>query len=169
MKYKLLCSLALFAFAAAVTSAQTPIAMKGTCGKPDVMQTVPAGDREGHVFTLGQGKCTDDNEVNGVKSSGGVFAEHGDATATRSTAWGLYTESYAGGDKVFYEYETASTTKDGAMVSGSNKWKITGGTGKMKGMKGSGTCKLAPTADGGLTFDCSGTYTQAAAAPAKKK
>ena len=53
-------------------------------------------------------------------------------------------------------------------MSGSNKYQITGGTGKMKGIKGSGTCKLTGTADGGTEYSCTGEYTIAAAAPAKK-
>jgi hypothetical protein len=57
--------------------------------------------------------------------------------------------------------------KDGALVTGGNKYQITGGTGKMKGIKGTGGCKLAGTAAGGLTYACNGQYTFAAAAPAK--
>jgi hypothetical protein len=38
----------------------------------------------------------------------------------------------------------------------------------MKGIKGSGTCKLTGTPDGGLEYTCTGEYTLAAAAPAKK-
>ena len=31
----------------------------------------------------------------------------------------------------------------------------------MKGAKGSGTCKAKGTADGGIDFECTGTYTMA--------
>jgi hypothetical protein len=43
-----------------------------------------------------------------------------------------------------------------------NKWQIVGGTAKLKGIKGAGTCNGKGTPDGGLTFECAGDYTLAA-------
>lgn len=171
MKYKLAWICAMAAMTAASASAQTKHSFSGKCGKPDVMQTIPAGDKEGHAFMLQQGKCeTAAGEVEGAKSKQGVFAEHDEATGTRIKGWGLYVETYDSGDKIFYAYQTTGTTKDGAFASGENKYQITGGIGKMKGIKGSGTCKLTGNAGGGLDYDCTGEYTIAAAkAPAKKK
>ncbi|MGH9703625.1 MAG: hypothetical protein ACRD4K_09640, partial [Candidatus Acidiferrales bacterium] len=71
----------------------------------------------------------------------------------------VYVETYDSGDKVFYNYQTTATVKDGVMQTGSNKYQISGGTGKMKGIKGMGSCKLSGTAEGGVEFDCTGTYT----------
>lgn len=81
-------------------------------------------------------------------------------------------ETFDSGDKINYSYESNSTAKDGKLVSGTDKWQITGGTGKMAGMKGSGTCKLSPgSTEGGLDYACTGTYThggaKTAAAPKK--
>jgi hypothetical protein len=167
MKYKILCACAVFAFAVAITPAQTKNSMSGTCAKPDVQQSVPAGDHEGHMFTLGQGKCAAKGEIGGVASKEGMFSEHGDTTGNRGKAWGVYVETFESGDKVFYTYQTTGTMKDGALVTGGNKYQITGGTGKMKGIKGTGGCKLTGSADGGLTYACNGQYTFATAAPAK--
>ena len=167
MKFKMLCLAALIAFAVSATSAQTTHTFSGKCSKPDVLQNVPAGDKDGHFFTLGQGKCSATGEVGGAAAKDGSFSEHGEMSANNSKAWGLYTENYDGGDKVFYSYMTTATLKAGAMTTGSNKYQIIGGTGKMKGIKGSGACKLTGTADGGLDYSCSGTYTLAAAAPMK--
>lgn len=72
---------------------------------------------------------------------------------------GVYVETLDSGDKVFYNYETTATLKDGMLVSGMNHYRISGGTGKVKGIKGSGTCKLTGTADGGTDYSCSGEYT----------
>jgi len=55
-----------------------------------------------------------------------------------------------------------------AFQAGENKYQITGGTGKMKGIKRSGTCKTTGTADGGLEYTCTGGYTLAGTAPAKQ-
>jgi hypothetical protein len=40
-----------------------------------------------------------------------------------------------------------------------NKWQIAGGTAKLKGIKGQGTCTGKATPEGGLAFECQGEYT----------
>ncbi len=166
MKYKILCSCAVFAFAAAMASAQTKSSMTGKCSKPDVMQSLPAGDQPGHVFTLVQGKCSMKGEIGGAASKEGVFSEHGETAGTRSKSSGVYVETLDSGDKIFYNYQATATTKNGAQT-GSNKYQMTGGTGKMKGIKGSGTCTTSGAADGDMDITCTGEYTLAGAAPAK--
>ena len=167
MKYKFLCVCALFAMAAAAAPAQTKHSFSGKCAKPDVVQTIPAGDKDGHSFMLQQGKCDSTGEVAGAKSKQGTFSEHDEANGTQLKGWGTYVETFDSGDKIFYAYQTTGTTKDGAFSGGSNKYQITGGTGKMKGIKGSGACKLTGSAGGGLDYACTGEYTIAAAAPVK--
>ncbi len=168
MEHKFLSVCVLLVMAAAATPAQTKHDFSGKCGKADVMQTIPAGDKEGHAFMLQQGKCeTTTGEVGGAKSKQGAFSEHDEAAGTRLKGWGVYVETYDSGDKIFYTYQTTGTTKDGAFVSGVNKYQITDGTGKMKGIKGTGSCKLAGNASGGLDYSCTGEYTIASAAPAK--
>ena len=167
MKYKIVCGCAVFALAVAMASAQTKASFSGTCGKPDVMHSVPAGDYPGHALTLAQGKCTATGEVAGAAAKEGAFSENGDATATRAKTWGVYVETFDSGDKVFYNYRTSGTVKDGVFRAGTNKYQITGGTGKMKGIKGSGTCKLTGAADGGVEYSCEGEYTLAGTAAAK--
>jgi hypothetical protein len=167
MKYKILCGCAVFAFAVAITPAQTKLSMSGKCGKPDVLQNIPAGDKPGHVFTLGQGKCASKGEIGGAASKESAFSEHGDVAGNHSKAWDVCVETFDSGDKVFYAYQTTGTMKDGVLQAGQNKYQMIGGTGKMKGIKGSGTCKLTGNADGGLDYSCTGEYTLAGAGPAK--
>jgi len=162
MKYKTLCMCTLLVVA--VASAQTKHTFSGKCGKSENAQSVPAGDKDGHTFMVQQGKCaTDSGEIGGVKSKEGAFSEHDDVMGNHLKAWGMYVETYDSGDKIFYAYQGASTTKDGALVSGSNTWRMTGGTGKMAGIKGTGGCKLTPGDAGGLNYSCTGEYTLAAA------
>jgi hypothetical protein len=160
MKYKVLCVCALFALAVAPTPAQVKNSMSGKCGKPDV-QSIPAGDHDGHKFALQTGKCEAMGEVAGVKSKEGAFSEHTDAMGSRVKAWGVYVETFDSGDKVFYNYQTHAKVDKGLFTSGGNTYRITGGTGKMKGIKGSGTCKLTGTPEGGLVYRCTGEYTMA--------
>jgi len=148
----------LVALAAALGAAQTKNTMTGQCGKPTVEQSVPAGDQQGHMFTVSQGKCTITAKVNGVVAKEGDYAEHIDATTTQFKNWGVYTVTFDNGDKVFYNYQGVATMKDGVYQTGTNKYHVAGGTGKMKGLSGSGSCKLTGTQDGGVDYTCTGTY-----------
>ena len=123
MKYKILCSCAVFVFAAAMAPAQTKSSMSGKCSKPDVMQSVPAGDQPGHAFTLVQGKCNMKGETGGVASKEGVFSEHGEMTGSRSKASGVYVDTLASGDKIFYNYQASATMKNGVQTGG-NKYQM---------------------------------------------
>jgi hypothetical protein len=167
MKFKILSACAVCAMvlcAATASFAQTKVSMSGTCAKPDVMQSVPAGDKDGHTFSISQGKCTVKGEVGGVEGKEGVWADHGDGTATRGKVSGIFTETFANGDKIIYTYSETTMMKDGAPVSATNSYQVSSGTGRMKGIKGTGTCKLTPTGtDGAMNFTCSGTYTMGAA------
>jgi hypothetical protein len=168
VKFGIFCGCAVFALALGSTSAQTKSSLSGKCNKPDTQQSIPAGDVDGHTFSLATAKCTATGDVNGTAGKDGVYAEHRDGTPKRSKGWGVFVETFEGGDKVFYDYQTNVTLKADGTGSGTNKYQITGGTGKMKGIKGSGTCKLTGTADGGTDYSCTGEYTIAAAAPEKK-
>ena len=161
MKFKVLCMCVLCAFAAAISSAQqntTKMTITGSCSKPDVQQSVPAGDKDGHSFTIEQGKCTAAGKIGDASGKDGVYATHGDATATRSKASGVFAETLDSGDKIFYTYQETVMVKDNLPQSGNNTYQIVGGTGKMKGIKGSGTCKMTGTGDGGIKYSCSGVY-----------
>ena len=163
MRYKLLCTCLFLMAGISLASAQTKHTFSGKCGKP-TRQAVPAGDSDDHMFMVQQGKCeTDKGEIGGVKSKEGAFSEHGESMGNHTKVSGVYVETYDNGDKIFYSYQGAATSKDGALVSGSNTWRMTGGTGKMKGIKGTGSCKLTPGEDGGLNYSCNGEYTMAAA------
>jgi hypothetical protein len=160
---KILCGCALFAFAVATTSAQTKMSISGTCAKADVDQSVPAGDQASHMFSVAQGKCTTKGEVGGAMSKSGAYSEHRDITATRMKAWGVYIETYDSGDTITYNYALTVGVKAGALGAGKGTYQIIGATGKMKGMKGTGTCMYSPGADASVNFTCSGDYTTAAA------
>ena len=81
-----------------------------------------------------------------------MFSEYGEVSGDHSKVSGVFVETFDSGDKIFYTYQATGTMKDSAFQAGENKYQITGGTGKMKGIKGSGTCKTTGTADGGLEY-----------------
>lgn len=55
-------------------------------------------------------------------------------------------------------FQGANTVKNGAIQSSQGTWSFTGGTGKLKGIKGKGTYKGTGTADGGVTYEVEGEY-----------
>jgi hypothetical protein len=166
MKYKVFCGCVVFAFALSMTAAQTKFTSSGKCGKADTEQSISIPDKEGHVFKLAQGKCVTKGEMGGASSKEGAYSEHQEAAGNLTKVWGVYVETFDGGDKVFYTYQGSVIAKNGEVQSGQNKWQISGGTGKMKGIKGTGACKHTPEAGGYLDYICSGEYTLAKSASA---
>ena len=74
-----------------------------------------------------------------------------------STSWhGRFNATMDNGDKVYYTYEGSGSNDIAKSVT--NKWKILSGTGKHKGIKGSGTCSGTRKADGSSDWACTGTY-----------
>ena len=168
MSYKSLCVCAAVVLLPLFVSAQAKPTMSGKCGKSDVQQSVPAGDQQDHTFMVASGKCSVTGEVNGVKATEGSYAEDGETTGSHFKNTGVYTVTFENGDKIFYSYHGNHTMKNGAMQTGTNSYQVMSGTGKMKGVKGSGHCKLTGDNNGGLTYSCMGEYSTGGKAPMKK-
>jgi hypothetical protein len=153
-------SLLVLAAAGATATAQTKFTMSGKCAKPDVQQAVPANDAPDHVMTLAQGKCTPVKaaQIGGSPSKESTFAEHGEVKGDSGHVWGTYVDTLENGEKVYYKYESTSAMKGGTLSTMQNKWQIEGGTAKLKGIKGQGTCTGKADPDGSLTFECQGEY-----------
>jgi hypothetical protein len=132
------------------------------CAPPSPMHALPVGDAPDHIYAVQQGKCAaTSGEIAGVKQKEGVSTEFMEGTATTAKGQGVFIETMANGDKIFYSYEFTGTAKNKMFDTGSNKWTITSGTGQFKGIKGSGTCKGKGNPDGSADFTCTGTYTLA--------
>lgn len=124
------------------------------------MNAVPVPDKADHAFIVDGVKCTAaKGEVAGVKQKDGAGTEMAEATGNKSTGRGIFVETLANGDKITYSYTFTGVAANNVMQSGSNKWTAISGTGKFKGIKGSGTCTAKGNADGSAVYDCIGTYT----------
>jgi uncharacterized protein affecting Mg2+/Co2+ transport len=170
MKYKFLAVFVLAILVVGSSAAQTKMSGAGVCAKPDVEHSIPVPDSPGQSFTIGQGKCTWTKpwEIAGQPTKGGMatlFAHTIGNTVHQSE---VYVDTLANGDKVFYDYAETGTLKNNAPQPTKGKWTITNGTGKVKGIKGSGTCSVTPNPDRSVKFECEGEYTMPAAKPAKK-
>jgi hypothetical protein len=132
------------------------------CAPPNPSHALLVGDTPDHVYVIDQGKCTTSaGEIAGVKQKEGIPTEFVEGMGATSKGHGVFVETLANGDKIFYSYEFTGTSKNKMLESGTNKWTVSGGTGQFKGMKGSGTCQAKGSADGSAEFTCTGTYTVA--------
>jgi hypothetical protein len=146
-----------------IALAQEKSNVQWRCDKPAVQHTIDVGDKPGHAYAIDQINCTAiKGEIAGVKMKSGTGTEFLDIKGDKTTGHGEFVENMENGDKNYYKYEFIGTSKNGAFQSGSNKWSMTEGGGKMTGGKASGTCTGKGNTDGSTSFDCAGTYTPAA-------
>ncbi len=148
--------------------AQTKISATGRCEKPHEQHSVKVPDATDHSFGVSQAKCvwTKPWEIEGIKNKEGVASVSEEATGDTVRSQEFFVDTMENGDKAFYRYEATTTLKAGAPQASQGQWTLTGGTGKLKAVKGKGTCKATSfEADGALNFVCEGEYS---AAPAKK-
>ena len=140
--------------------AQTKISGTFTCGKSSIQQLAPAGDRPNHSFGVTQASCTSTKpwSIAGVASKEGVGTDTLEANGDVAKSRGVYVDTMENGDKAIYRVEATVTTKDAQVQVTGHKWQLVEGTGKLKGVKGQGTCKASGTADE-VTYECEGEYT----------
>lgn len=155
---KELALLALLCLSITVNAAESKVASEWKCGKPEGMNPIAIGDHPNHSYATYQIKCTaSSGEINGIKEKEGTATEFSEINGDKSSGHGVFVETLANGDKLYVNYQATTTLKNGQMQSGSNKWQTTGGTGKFKGSKGSGSCTARPNPDGTASFTCTGT------------
>ena len=145
---------------AAVAVAQTKISGTVQCAKPDPQHMIQVGDRPGHAYSINQSKCTWTKpwEAGGTQSKEDIVTAFAEISGDQSREHGLVVGAMANGDKIYIRLQGSATLKDGAPQTSEGKWTFQRGTGKIKGIKGSGTYKGKGSADG-LTFEVEGEYT----------
>jgi hypothetical protein len=136
--------------------AQGKIDTKWHCSKASAQQKMDVGDMPGHFYAVAQGTCDATSSDPGFAEKTGAWTEYEDNTKASMTSHGQLMVTMDDGDKVHYSYTVtapADTTKPMSI-----KWSIVSGTGKQKGIKGSGTCSGTANADGSSDWTCTGTY-----------
>jgi hypothetical protein len=136
--------------------AQSKIDTKWHCPKPEGGTALEVGDMPDHSYWIGQGSCTATSSDGDLKEKSGQFTEFHENWKASFSFHGRYNATTDNGDKVFYTYEGTAPTDTTKPVS--NKWKIVSGSGKNKGIKGSGSCAGKGNADGSYDWTCTGTY-----------
>jgi hypothetical protein len=140
-----------------IAGAQTKITGKLTCAKPSVRE---GGGDGGQMITFQKANCnwTTPFTIDGSKPGRTVDVSIGDMSGSTGKIHGYSTSVMDNGDSTIVRYEgTTQAKKDG---SGSDKgtWRYVRGTGKFKGISGSGTFKGEAAADGSAWADVSGHY-----------
>jgi hypothetical protein len=141
----------------AAASAQTKLSAIEQCAKPNPAYAVPVSDRPNHTMLLSKTKCT------WTKIAGIEFTDEEDVTVSDVSGNAARDRGYdvtglASGDKAVSHFQGTSTLKDNALVSAQGTWNFTGGTGKLKGIKGTGTYTGKGNPDGTVTFAVEGEY-----------
>jgi hypothetical protein len=139
-----------------VAIAQSKIDTKWHCSKAATEYKLEVGDVPDHIYWIGQGTCEATAGEGDLKEKSGQYTEFHDQWKASFHFHGYYHATTDGGDKILYTYE--GTGSPDIAKPAANKWKIVSGTGKLKGIKGSGGCKGKVNADGSADWDCTGTY-----------
>lgn len=139
-----------------LSMAQSKVDTKWHCSKAATEHTLDVGDVPDHSYYIGQGKCDATASAGELKEKTGTYTEFHDARKTSFTFHGHFNATADDGGTINYTYEGSGSTDITKPVA--NKWKIVGGTGKHKGIKGSGTCAGKQNADGSSDLECTGTY-----------
>lgn len=158
MRFKTL--LVFLGAAALATSAAAQTKTSGTAQcKPEAPAPVAIGDKPGHFFAIGKADCTWSGfEIAGVPTKEGVSVSSDEIHGEKVISNGYHTATMASGDKTVAHFHGTATMKDGKFVSGGGTWTYSSGTGKLRGIKGKGTFKGTPNADGTVKYEVEGEY-----------
>jgi hypothetical protein len=152
----------LFLFVTSSAIAQTQMSGVALCAPANPVYLIRVGDNPGHAYGLAQGTCTWTKpwEISGLKNTQGVGTQIQEITGDTTKIRGTFVDTMANGDRAFYNFEFTLLTKaDGPQVM-DHKWELLGGTGKLQGVKGRGTCTASPVgSSGSFSYDCRGEHT----------
>jgi hypothetical protein len=136
--------------------AQSKVDTKWHCPKQTAEHKLDVGDVSDHSYMILQGACNATSSDSGFAEKTGDYTEFQEIWKASISFHGRFNVTMDNGDKVYYTYEGSASTDITKPVS--QKMKILSGTGKYKGIKGSGICSAKLNADGSADLGCTGTY-----------
>ncbi len=149
---------------AATATAQSKFSGNCSQGKPDPNHVIPVGDRANHALILAKFTCTwSAGEVAGLALKDEVDTVFSDMAGTTSRDRGYGVGTAVNGDKYYVRFEGTTTYKGETPTAGTCAWTFSGGTGKLRGLTGKGTCSGTFDATGAAVFDMQGDYSIATA------
>jgi hypothetical protein len=154
----LLVALAFVLTSAAV--AETKVSGEIQC-KSEPPATAPIPDKPNHAFAIVKATCTWTKpfDLGGSAVKDGSETISSEMSGDKGTDHGYFAGTTAGGDTYTVRFDGTSHSKDGKPAGNEGTWSFSGGTGKLKGIKGGGKYTSGPPApDGALTTRVDGEY-----------
>lgn len=160
MKFKVLQPTVLLAVIAGPAFAQTHISATLKCGKADASQPVEVGDQPGHVLMVMKMSCTysKPTEIAGLKAATHNATEFTEMTGAKFQDRGFGVSTMENGDKAYAHAQDMGIMNEAGKFTDEGTWTFTGGTGKLKGLKGKGSYKSSGSTDGGEEIQIEGEY-----------
>ena len=161
VKLPLLSMVLMLLIAAGSANAQVKISGTAKCAKPEVQHSLNISGNSDQAFSISQSKCTWSQPwtIAGIKGNEGEVLQSSEIKGDTITWHAVYVDNMENGDRSTYDEHGSGTLKGGLLQSGEEKWTLVAGTGKLKGYKGTGTCRGSGAPDGSSSWQCEGTLT----------
>ncbi len=136
------------------------ISASSMCERSILHQTANVGDGGHHTISLDQRVCSWSRPFTIAGARGKHYTATGvdDVQFNRSSDQGYAVGTMEDGDNYFLRYQGTAVMKGPVPVHLEGRWRFTGGTGRLAGLKGSGTYGARPTPDGRMVFTIKGNY-----------
>ena len=129
---------------------------KWHCSKAATEHKLDVGDAPDHSYVIAQGSCEATASDGDLKEKSGAYTlVHEDIGRILHFPRPVQCHHRQWGQGFNYTYEGTAYSDSTKPVA--NKWKIASGTGKNKGVKGTGSCAGKMNADGSVDWTCTGT------------
>lgn len=160
MRFKMISEFLIVLALSTFAVTQTKISGTVQCGKPTEEHHVDVGDRPHHSLMISKGNCTwtKPMDIGGTQTKEDVGSAFDEVNGNTSEGHGYVVGTLANGDKMYVRTQGSAKLKDGAVQTADGRWSFSGGTGKVKGIKGKGTYKGAAAPDGSVSYDVEGEY-----------
>ena len=141
-------------------SAATKTSGTATCkSDPASPAPVAVSDQPNHALAIGKAQCTWTGfSVAGQAYKDGVSISMSEILGDASASNGYHVATTATGDTATAKFQGKGTLKDGKNVTDGGTWSFTTGTGKLKGITGTGTYKGSANPDGSMAYQVEGEY-----------
>jgi hypothetical protein len=129
------------------------------CGKSDPQHLLPAGDRPDHKFGVEASKCvwTKLLDIGGDLTKDGITTHVIEINGRNIHFHGVHEVTLQSGDKIAMPYQGSGTSKDNNETQSKGTFSLSGGTGKLKGIKGNCTFSCRSAGEG-VSCDVEGEY-----------
>lgn len=117
-------------------------------------------DKPNHAYAIVKATCTWTKpfEMGGSQVKDGTETISSEMWGDKAADRGYFAGGTASGDTYTVKFAGTSHSKGGKPVGNEGTWSFTGGTGKLKGVKGGGKYKGTAGADGTMTTQVEGEY-----------